>query len=221
MSASNGRSDRLPLLLFILFWAISCLDPPYPRELVLQHIPTALAVAALVAARRRRMLSRANERLILAFLALHILGARWLYSYVPYDDWMTAICGQSLSSRFGITRNHYDRLVHFAYGLLLVRPACEVFVRRLGVRGAWAGALAVQFILATSALYEIGEWCLALVMAPDWAEHYNGQQGDLWDAQKDMLLAACGAVAGLATTIIVTGSAVFYAVVRAGDASLR
>jgi len=202
MSASSGENDRFPLLVFLLFWGISCLDPPYPRELVLQHIPTALAVATLVAARRRQMLSRSSERLVLTFLALHVLGARWLYSYVPYDDWIAAVFGQSLSSRFGLTRNHYDRLVHFAYGLLLVRPACEVFGRQLGVRGAWAGALAVQFILATSALYEIGEWCLAMAMAPDWAEHYNGQQGDLWDAQKDMLLAACGAVVGLAAALL-------------------
>ena len=58
--------------------------------------------------------------------------------------------------------------------------------------------MAVQFILATSALYEIGEWALAISVAPDWAEHYNGQQGDMWDAQKDMALATAGAVVGLA-----------------------
>lgn len=194
MSASSGMSDRLPLLAFLLFWAASCLDPPYPRELILQHVPTALALAALVAASRRRLLSRSSERLVLAFLALHVVGARWLYSNVPYDDWIAAIFGQGLSSLFGFTRNHYDRLVHFAYGLLLVCPACEVF-RRLHLPSRWAWLLALQFILATSALYEIGEWCVAIVFAPDWAEQYNGQQGDLWDSQKDMLLAAAGAVA--------------------------
>lgn len=56
----------------------------------------------------------------------------------------------------------------------------------------------MQFILATSALYEIGEWALAISVAPDWVEHYNGQQGDMWDAQKDMALATAGAVVGLA-----------------------
>lgn len=118
-------------------------------------------------------------------MTLHVLGARYLYSYVPYDDWSYWLWGKTVSGYFGFTRNHYDRLVHFAYGLLLVYPASEVLSRHCHVSLRVGGWLAVQFILATSALYEIGEWALAISVAPDWAEHYNGQQGDRWDAQKD------------------------------------
>jgi putative membrane protein len=191
MSEQTDR-DRWPLALFLLFWAATCVDPPYPRELVLQHVPTVAAVATLVVLRRRTALSRASARLALAFLTLHVLGARYLYSYVPYDDWSMAVFGRSLSAHCGFTRNHYDRLVHFAYGVLLFFPAREAFGRRFGRGGLAADLLAVQFILATSALYELIEWCVALVFAPDWAEHYNGQQGDQWDAQKDIGLAALG-----------------------------
>jgi putative membrane protein len=190
-------ADRLPYLVFLLFWAATCLSPPCPRELVLQHIPTVIALAALGWCRRRLQLSRASVRLVLLFLALHALGARYLYSYVPYDDWSVALGGRPISSQFGFTRNHYDRLVHFAYGLLLYVPLAEAIERTLKPRGAWSGVLAVQGILATSAAYEIIEWCVALTFAPDWAEHYNGQQGDLWDAQKDMSLAAAGALVAL------------------------
>ncbi|HEX7379288.1 MAG TPA: DUF2238 domain-containing protein [Pirellulales bacterium] len=187
-------ADRLPLLLFLLFWAATCLNPPYPRELVLQHVPTVIALTLLGWCRRRWALSRGGARLVLVFLALHALGARWLYSYVPYDDWSAALFGRSISAVFGFTRNHYDRLVHFAFGLLLYFPLVEIIERQLGVRGVWRGVVAVQGILAGSAAYEIMEWCVAVALAPDWAEHYNGQQGDAWDAQKDMALAAAGAM---------------------------
>jgi putative membrane protein len=197
MSAQNDESDRWPLAAFLLFWAVTCLDPPYPRELVLQHVPTVAALVALAVGSRRVPLSRSSVRLVLVFLSLHALGARYLYSYVPYDDWSAAMFGRSISSLCGFTRNHYDRLVHVAYGLLLFFPAREVIVRRLQLRGFWADVLAVQFILATGALYELIEWCVALTFAPDWAEHYNGQQGDHWDAQKDMALAGLGAVVAL------------------------
>lgn len=188
----------MPLLLFVLVWALSCIGAPYPKELVLQHVPTAFVLAGVFVARRRGCLSPLSVNLVLLFMMLHLLGARYLYSYVPYDDWSFALLGQSISSRFGFARNHYDRLVHFAYGLLLVYPAREYLNRQWKIEGRRGGLLAFQFILATSAVYEIGEWGIAVTLAPDWAEHYNGQQGDLWDAQKDMALAAAGAMAGLA-----------------------
>ncbi|HWB07989.1 MAG TPA: DUF2238 domain-containing protein [Pirellulales bacterium] len=197
MSAPNAGGDLWPLVLFLFFWAATCIDPPYPHELLLQHVPTTAAVVALVGLRRRLALSRGGGRLVLAFLALHTVGARYLYSYVPYDDWSAAVFGGSLSSVCGFTRNHYDRLVHFAYGLLLFFPAREVFVRRFRQTDLAADVLAMQFILATSALYELVEWSVALWFAPDWAERYNGQQGDTWDAQKDMGLAALGAAVAM------------------------
>lgn len=195
MNAQTATGDSGPLVAFLLFWAVTCIDPPHPHELVLQHIPTTIAVAALAIGRRRLPLSNSSVRLVLMFLSLHVLGARYLYSYVPYDDWSAALFGRTASSVFGFTRNHYDRLVHVAYGVLLFFPAREVVVGRLQVRGLSADVLALQLILATSALYELIEWGVALVFAPDWSEHYNGQQGDLWDAQKDMALAMLGAVA--------------------------
>jgi putative membrane protein len=36
-----------------------------------------------------------------------------------------------------------------------------------------------------------------MTVAGDLADDYNGQQGDLWDAQKDMALAALGVLAGI------------------------
>lgn len=188
----------MPIVLFTLLWALSCIDAPYPKELLLQHVPTLFMLAGLVVARRRGWVSPASVSLVLLFMMLHLLGARYLYSYVPYDDWSYWLLDERISDRFGFTRNHYDRVVHFAFGLLLVYPAREFLDRQWPIVGPTSGWLAFQFILASSALYEIGEWAIAVTLAPDWAEHYNGQQGDMWDAQKDMALAAAGAVAALA-----------------------
>ena len=90
-----------------------------------------------------------------------------------------------------------DRLVHVAFGVLAVRPVVEVV--RLGGAGRKAGLwAALGFVLSVSCLYEIFEWGLTLTIAGDLADDYNGQQGDLWDAQKDMALAALGVLAGIA-----------------------
>jgi putative membrane protein len=196
--------NRWMLTVFLMLWVASCIRVPYPKYFWLQHVPTVAALVVLAAAQNRFEISRTSYTLILAFLALHLLGARYLYSYVPYDYWSERLLGFDISERFGFTRNHYDRLVHLFFGLLLVIPVRRSLRRFAGVDATWSAALAFSLILAASALYEVFEWLVAAKMAPDWAESYNGQQGDVWDAQRDMALAAVGAAAGL-VIIGVTG----------------
>ena len=128
------------------------------------------------------------------FFALHTIGGRYTYSTVPYDALAQALTGHTISETFGFTRNHYDRLVHLAYGLLAVRPVSEVLQRYIGVSPRLALYIAVESVFATSLVYEEVEWLLSLIMAGPLADAYNGQQGDFWDAQKDMALAASGAI---------------------------
>ncbi|MEM9364885.1 MAG: DUF2238 domain-containing protein [Planctomycetota bacterium] len=130
---------------------------------------------------------------VLGFWALHIVGARWIYSFVPYDAWSQLLVGRSLSEVFDWQRNHYDRLVHFASGLLGAPPGWE-FLSRIGLRGAAAAWVSVALVLAVGAVYEILEWQIAVRLSPETAESYNGQQGDVWDPQKDMALALAGAI---------------------------
>ena len=127
-------------------------------------------------------------------MALHTLGGRYAYSNVPYDDWARALSGTSLSDAMGWTRNHYDRLVHFAFGALSVIPVAEIARRWGGLSPRGAALTVVAWALAISCLYEIFEWLLTIVAAGETADRYNGQQGDIWDAQKDMALATLGAI---------------------------
>jgi putative membrane protein len=186
------------LAVLLVVWAVSCIAVPYPKYFAMQHLPTVIAVVALVAIERRIGIGRASFAMVIAFLLLHIVGARYLYSFVPYDDWMDRLFGFRINSTFGFERNHYDRLVHFAFGLLFVLPLWEFCEKRLRLRAVWSAIAAMCIVLAASAVYEIAEWAVAMTFAPNWAEAYNGQQGDIWDAQKDMALAWAGAAAAVA-----------------------
>jgi len=193
----NDPWNRRVLAAFVVLWVISCIRVPYPQFFAMQHLPTALAVIALTAAERKALVDRVGFGFVISFLVLHVVGARYLYSYVPYDDWAEHVLGIRLSERFGFERNHYDRLVHFWFGLLFVYPLARFFERQLGVRGWWPAVLALCVVMAAGAVYEIAEWSVAMAFAPDWADAYNGQQGDPWDAQRDMALAAVGAMFGV------------------------
>lgn len=186
--------NRGMLAALLVAWAVSCINLPHPEYFAMQHVPTIIGVLALVWFERRGNVTRLGFTAVTVFLLLHVVGARYLYSYVPYDDWTDRIVGFRINERFGFERNHFDRLVHFAFGLLFVLPLWQFFERRLKLHGVPAAMVAIGAVLAASAIYEIAEWGVAVILAPDWADAYNGQQGDIWDAQKDMALAWLGSM---------------------------
>jgi putative membrane protein len=192
------RWNRVVFTLFLVLWTISCIRVPYPKYFWLQHVPTLAAVALVLSFQNRLHLSRVSYTLVFAFMSLHVLGARYLYSYVPYDDWLRPLLGYQVTDQFGFTRNHYDRFVHLAFGLLLVTPAWRLSRRQGSAPDWWHSIVAFCVIMGASGVYEVLEWLVAMLMAPEWAESYNGQQGDPWDAQRDMALAGLGAILGVA-----------------------
>lgn len=196
--SKTEASPRHPVLwtVYVLEWLAlpaSFLDAPYPEELLLQHAPTVAGLLLLGFLHVRYRLHPLSFGCALGFWALHIIGARWIYSFVPYDEWTRSLMGRSLSETFDWQRNHYDRLVHFASGLLGAPPSWE-FLNRIGLRPIAAAWISVALVLAAGAVYEIVEWQIAVRMSPETAESYNGQQGDIWDPQKDMALALLGAL---------------------------
>jgi putative membrane protein len=107
-----------------------------------------------------------------------------------------------LNELFGWRRNNFDRLVHLSYGLCF-GPVLFRRFRAAGRSIRWSALVAVDLVLSTSAVYELFEWAIAMTLAPGAAEAYNGQQGDMWDAQKDMSLATGGAVVAVAIVAVV------------------
>jgi len=201
----RDRYQRALFLFFLLFFAGSCIAPPYLQFLLMQHVPTMLGALFLAYLSNRFVISRLSYSSIIVFLCLHTLGARYLYSYVPYDLWSENLLDVNLSEIFGFQRNHYDRLVHFSYGLLLAVPVQEFERRYLRLSTTVSSVLAIEFIIATSASYELLEWLVAVVFTPNWAEQFLGQQGDIFDAQKDTALATVGAIVSL-SVLALTGN---------------
>ncbi len=189
-------------MFFMVFFAGSCIAPPYLQFLLMQHVPTVLAALLLAYISNRVVISRSSYSSIVVFLCLHTLGARYLYSYTPYDVWSESILGVNINEIFGFQRNHYDRLVHFSYGLLLVVPVQEFERRYLRLSMVISAVLAIEFIIATSACYELLEWLVAVIFTPAWAEQFLGQQGDIFDAQKDTALATLGAIVSIGVKVL-------------------
>jgi putative membrane protein len=121
------------------------------------------------------------------FVLLNTVGSHYTYSEVPVGDWMR--------DAFGFSRNHYDRVVHVSFGLLMLRPIRELAIRNPNAMGGFAiSYLSIAGVALWSLTYEIIEWLVASVADPAAGTAYLGTQGDVWDAQKDMALACGGAI---------------------------
>jgi putative membrane protein len=130
--------------------------------------------------------------MILLHLVIQMIGGHYSYERVPLFDW--------LRDYFGWSRNHYDRVGHFALGFCLYLPIREICLRRtpLSASRPWAAFFTFMTISAVAGLWEVWEWLVAVLAYPDLGSAYLGTQGDPWDAQKDIVLAPIGAaVAGL------------------------
>jgi len=188
------RIQTALLLLTAAAALFSLVDTPFPRLAPLQNLPTLAVLAAIGWSLRRWPMPTSAIACLCLFLILHTIGGRYIYSYVPYEDWARALGLPSPAAMLGLERNSWDRLVHFAFGALWVHPISAWLARHKGLSPALATYIAVEFVLAGSALYEIFEWLLTVFMAGPDAMAYNGQQGDPWDPQKDMAMAGLGAV---------------------------
>ncbi|MFA5971462.1 MAG: DUF2238 domain-containing protein [Lentimicrobiaceae bacterium] len=182
------------LILYFLLLIITCIHPIYPDEMYLQHSVTLLVAGFLIYATIKNNLSNKAFLLITGFMIFHIIGARWIYSYTPYDYWIKSLTGFSINTYFGFQRNQYDRLVHFMFGFMMLIPMREIYSCRYNLPHKVLTMLALTTILSMSMLYEVFEWSISIFLSPVDAEAYNGQQGDYWDAQKDMALAFLGAI---------------------------
>ncbi len=200
MTPSHRRFATTLGLLFLAV-AVALAIAPYNRaDWMLENALTVIFVVALVASYRHLPLSRISYTLIFLFLCLHQVGAHHTYAKVPYDAWAVALTGGSLNELMGWERNHFDRLTHFCYGLLLAYPIREVFLRIADARGFWGYFLPLDFTMSTSMLFELIEWAAVGVFGGELGQAYLGTQGDIWDAHKDMALASLGALIAMFVT---------------------
>jgi putative membrane protein len=188
---SNPVLQGLVLWLLVL-WIITAINPLYPQDWLIENLLVFLYGGLLLFTYRRFQFSNLGYALFTLFISLHLLGAHYTYSETPFGFWLQAM--------FDFERNHYDRIVHFSFGLLLAYPMREILLRLSGVSRAWSYFLAVNCILAFSAFYELLEAVTATIVSPELGTAYLGTQGDEWDAQKDTFLALMGAILAMLAT---------------------
>jgi putative membrane protein len=191
------------LTAFSLFWLALAIRPHDRTVWMTENAFTVATVIALTATYPNWPLSNLSYSLVAALLVLHTIGGYFTYVRVPYDAVSKALFGFKLSERFGWKRNHYDRVVHFAYGLLIVYPCFDMLERYARPAAAWSYMFAPTLIMASSMVFEVIEWIAAEMLSKGEGSAYVGTQGDEWDAQKDMALAAVGAIIVMIVTAFV------------------
>lgn len=191
-----GAYHLFLLGIFTLTWCWAAWNPLHPEDWLLENYLVFISVPLILITARVFRLSRVSYTLITLFMCLHVIGSHYTYAEVPF--------GEVLRVWTGADRNMYDRLVHFCFGLLLAYPVREVLIRLAGLRGFWAYFFPVDVTFALSSIYEIIEWLATDIVSPDLGLAFLGAQGDIWDAQKDMLLAGIGAI--IAMLIVFVGN---------------
>jgi putative membrane protein len=200
MGISRRRYLLVLVALYAVLWTALAIDPKHRDDWMLENALVFAFAIGMWAAHKHFVFSRVSYTLIFLFLCLHSLGSHYTYSEVPYNAWWQALTGETFNSLFGWERNHFDRLVHFCYGLLLAYPLREIFLRIADARGFWGYFLPLDFTLSTSGLYELIEWAAAEFFGGELGAAFLGAQGDVWDAQKDMALAGLGALIAMLIT---------------------
>ena len=187
----ENRFLQLLVLWMLLLWIITAIEPFDRRDWLLENLLVFFYGALLAATYRRFSFSNLSYGLFGLFLSLHLVGAHYTYAETPFGFW--------LQDAFDLSRNHYDRIVHFAFGLLIAYPFRELLLRAAGIRRSWSHLMVIVTVLGFSGFYEALEGVVAVIVSPELGAAYLGTQGDVWDAQKDTALAFAGAVIAMAS----------------------
>jgi putative membrane protein len=177
---------------FLIIWINTLVNTNDINNWMLENTLTVLLIIFLIVTIRKYQFSDLTYLLICIYLCLHVYGAQYTYAENPFGYW--------LRDYFHMSRNHYDRIVHFSFGFLMAYPLREFFISWLKFPKLVSWYLPVEITLSVSAFYELIEWSVADIFFTSQGDAYLGTQGDIWDAQKDIFSAIAGAL--IATTLI-------------------
>ena len=190
-------------LLFLIVFIVCAISPHDRADWMLENVLVLLFAIVIYLSYRKFPLSRISYTLIFLFLVLHEIGSHYTYSLVPYDDFFMAVFNFSLNEFMGWERNHFDRFIHFLYGLLLTYPVKELYTRVAAAKGFWGYFFPMELVMASSMVYELIEWGAAIIFGGELGMAFLGTQGDIWDAHWDMALATLGAFLAMLITFLI------------------
>lgn len=187
INSPSKRLQQILLFIFIIFWLTLSINPVDTTLWIIENILMLTGLIFVIKFDKNLNLSNTSYVFIFLFSILQTIGAHYTYALVPW--------GFEVQNYFDLSRNHYDRLVHFAFGLLLVLPVKEYLSIHIIIKNQTMYLLILVFIfLGLGGLYEVIEWVYALIDGGENATNFLGEQGDRWDAQQDIALAGLGAL---------------------------
>jgi putative membrane protein len=192
---SDQKYSVILFITFLVYWVLIAINAKYLDGWISENALVIPSLVLLYFFHKWFKFSKLSYSLIFIFMVLHVMGSHYTYSEVPLGYWM--------SDFFHLARNHFDRLVHFSFGLLWAYPMREIFRRIADARGFWALWIPVELVLALSCVFELIEWIFAVIFGGDLGVAYLGTQGDVWDAQKDMALAGLGSIIAMVLTMVI------------------
>ncbi len=186
---SKNRLLQFFIVAFLICWAVTFINTPNRTNWFTENTLTFIFIFTLSLTHKKFKFSDASYTMMFVYILLHIYGAEYTYAENPFGYW--------LKDMLHLHRNHYDRIVHCSFGLLLAYPMRDYFKNYFEWPNWVCWTLPCEITLSFSGMYELIEWLVADIFFPAEGDAYLGTQGDIWDAQKDMGIAFTGAVTAM------------------------
>lgn len=179
------KSHKLVYAIYVVVWIIMAINPKYPQDWLLENVLIFIFFPFILWMDKKHNYTLLSLILLLIFTSLHSLGSHYTYAEMEHFNAITHF--------FGFERNHFDRFVHFLFGLLTFRMLFEMIASGTNTVKT-ALVFTFTMIVFISTVYELLEWLAAVILHPELGMAFLGTQGDIWDAHKDTALAMLGAL---------------------------
>lgn len=179
------KSHKLVYAIYIVVWIIMAINPKYPQDWLLENVLIFIFFPFILWMDKKHNYTLLSLILLLIFTSLHSLGSHYTYAEMEHFNAITHF--------FGFERNHFDRFVHFLFGLLTFRMLFEMIASSTNTVKT-ALVFTFTMVVFISTVYELLEWLAAVILHPELGMAFLGTQGDIWDAHKDTALAMLGAL---------------------------
>ena len=186
MKGLQNRFLNWLLAVYVVLFLVLAVNPVDRATWFAENLTVWIIIASILVLYWRGIrFSNLAYALMSVLIYLHTIGGHWTFAMVPFDF---------VTDFFGFERNHYDRLAHFSVGFYAFAVAEWLWNKKL-VANTFLLFTYPVFVIATIAMgYEVIEWVYAASTNPEAGLAYLGSQGDIWDAQKDMLADTLGAL---------------------------
>ncbi|MDA0148488.1 DUF2238 domain-containing protein [Vibrio sp. LaRot3] len=188
MNNANLKLLKILTALYSLVFVFAAIEPVSRAVWIAEIIPVVIAVAIIWWMSRSFVFSKTAYVLMFVWIVMHTIGSKYTFAEVPFD-WFNNLIGSD-------DRNHFDRVAHFSIGFYAY-PIAEYLIRRNLMKPVLACVFALFSIMSLAAAYEVIEWWYAELAGGDEGIAFLGSQGDIWDAQKDILMDTLGAISSL------------------------